>query len=345
MKINQFIRIRKPAPNPKKYLRLHRAEFGDNFDSKSPNLDKFYPDSTDLIFKLAKFHKVNFDQIVVGLGGESLIKDILLWHYKKNKKSKILNSSSNYFMYTFYSKLFDYKIFYYNIYPEKKSSPSVKSIKKILNKNKINLLVLVNPSSPIEKNWSMVEIKEILNYCKKKKIIVIIDEVYQLLGSKSSISLIKKYNNLIILRSLSKAFGYPGIRMGYIITSKTLKEGIESFRLAIELPSDTIIKSKKIIDKFNTTIKKNILKTIEARKFANQEFRKRSIKSFGEYSNSVCFKFDTVEEKNRIVSFLKKKKILINDGFKNHLSKYASITTTNKKNIKFFFKNLDKVRK
>ena len=107
----------------------------------------------------------------------------------------------------------------------------------------------------------------------------------------------------------------------------------------------TIIKSIKIIEKFKTTIKRNILQTIKARNFANTEFRKRSIKSFGKYSNSVCFKFDTEEEKNKIVSFLKKNKILINDGFKNHLSKYASITTTNKKNIKFFFKNLDKIKK
>ena len=345
MRINKFIRIRRPAPNPKKYLRLHRGEFGDNFDTKKPKLDRFYPDTTDLIFKLAKFHKVSFDQIVVGLGGESLIKDIFLWHYKKNKKPKILNSSSNYFMYTFYSQLFNYKTFYYNINPEEKSSPSVRSIKQLLNKNKINILILVNPSSPIEKNWSILEIKEILNYCKKRKIIVVIDEVYQLLGSKSSLSLTKKYDNLIILRSLSKAFGYPGIRMGYIVSAKTLKEEIESFRLAIELPSDTILKSNKIISKFNTIIKKNIFKTIEARKFANQEFKKRSIKSFGKYSNSVCFKFDTLEEKSRIVSSLKKRKILINDGFKDHLSTYASITTTNKKNIKYFFKNLDEIRR
>ena len=35
MRTNKFIRIRRPAPNPKKYLRLHRGEFGDNFDSKN----------------------------------------------------------------------------------------------------------------------------------------------------------------------------------------------------------------------------------------------------------------------------------------------------------------------
>ena len=62
--------------------------------------------------------------------------------------------------------------------------------------------------------------------------------------------------------------------MGYIVSSKTLKEEIESFRLAIELPADTILKSIKIIEKFKTTIKRNILQTIKARNFANQEFKK-----------------------------------------------------------------------
>ena len=238
MKNNKFNRIRRPAPNPKKYLRLHRGEFGDNYDTKTPDLDKFYPDTTNLINKLSKFHKVNFEQIVVGLGGESLIKDILLWHHKENKKPKLLNSSSNYFMYTFYSQLFGYKIFYYDIDPEIKSTPTVDTIKKLIKKNNVNILVLVNPSSPIEKNWSLKEIKKILDFCEKKKIIVIIDEVYQLLGSRTSISLTKVYTNLIILRSLSKAFGYPGIRMGYTISSETLKKKIESYRLAIELPAD-----------------------------------------------------------------------------------------------------------
>ena len=87
--------------------------------------------------------------------------------------------------------------------------------------------------------------------------------------------------------------------MGYTISSETLKKK-ESYRLAIELPADTIIKSIKIIEKFKTTIKRNILQTIKARNFANTEFRKRSIKSFGKYSNSVCFKFDTEEEKTKL---------------------------------------------
>ena len=344
MKFKEFVRIRRPAPDPKKNLRLHRAEFGSDFKSKNYNLDNYYPDSTQLINKLARFHKVNINQIVVGLGGESLIKDIFLWHSKKKLKTNILNSSSNFFMYTFYSKLFSYKNFYYDVNPQFQDSPSLKDIKHSIKKNKINLLVLVNPSSPIEKLWTKIEVIKILNFCRKRNVTVIIDEVYQLLGSKTSIQLTKKFNNLIIVRSFSKAFGYPGIRMGYIVTSKSMKEEIESFRLAIELPQDTIDKSIYLIDNFDKIVKKRISQIVNARNFANREFKKRSIKSFGKYSNVVSFVFETEKQKVETTKYLKKKNIYINDGFKNHLSKYASVTTTNIKNLKIFFKNLDKAQ-
>ena len=344
MKFQKFSRIRRPAPSPKKSLRLHRAEFGSNYKSIKPNLDNYYPDTTELIKKLSKFHNVSSDQIVIGLGAESLIKDIFLWHNQKMSKHRVLNSSSNYFMYSFYAKLFSYKMFHYDINPQRKNTPSVEQIKKIIDKKKINLLVLVNPSSPIERIWRNSEINQILKYCKKKKVILVLDEVYQMFDLKSSINLTKQFDNLIIIRSFSKGFGYPGIRMGYTISCQKLKEEIESFRLAIELPQDTITKSIYLIDNFKKIVKKRILQIINARKFAKNEFKKRLIKSYGSKSNSLCFVFESEKQRNKVSKYLRGKNIFINDGFKNHLSKYASITTTNIKNLKVFFKNFDKIK-
>ena len=104
MKFKEFVRIRRPAPDPKKNLRLHRAEFGSDFKSKNYDLDNYYPDSTQLIRKLAIFHKVNINQIVVGLGGESLIKDIFLWHSKKKIKNKYIKFFIKFFYVYFLCK-------------------------------------------------------------------------------------------------------------------------------------------------------------------------------------------------------------------------------------------------
>ena len=36
----------------------------------------------------------------------------------------------------------------------------------------------------------------------------------------SALSLVKKFNNLVIMRSFSKAFGLAGARIGYIVSNK-----------------------------------------------------------------------------------------------------------------------------
>ncbi len=334
------LRLRKESPNPKKYLRLHRSEFGSEFKKKKINLDSFYPDPTILIEKISKFHKVKQNNVIVGLGAESLIKDFFLWFSKKSKSKKFLNIIPNYYMYTFFSKVFGFREYNLEHNPIKEFITS-KVVIKILRQKKIKLLILSNPSSPFEKNWSKKELLEVLNFSKENGVTVLLDEVYQLMGGKTFIAYLKRYENLIILRSFSKAFGCPGIRSGYILANANLVKEIETYRLAIELSSDTIQKSIYLLDNF-ATVEKKIIKSITvARKFAHDQFQKRGIKSFNNFSNSVSFLFSSNEQKNRVCEKLKNNKILINYNYPNQLDCFANITTTNKKNLIFFFKKFD----
>ena len=343
MKKQKYLeRKRVNSPNPNKYLRLHRGEFGAIFKQKNRNLDFFYPDISNLIITVSKFHKINKNRLLIGLGAESLIKDIFLCLKKFFKVKKVLNILPNFFMYSYYAKLFGVKEIglKHNILHESLDS---KKIIDTLNNKKIKFLILVNPSSPIEKNWKITEIEKILKFCEKKKIIVLLDEVYQLLGSKSFIKKSVNYNNLIILRSFSKAFGSPGIRSGYIISNHFFIKMIESFRLAIELPNDTIIKSHYLLTNFKKVIKKRIIEIKKARAYAHKEFKKRGIKSFNKYLNSVTFLFNTEKEKIYVCNKLEKNKILVNFKYPSPLEKFANITTTHKKNVSYFFKRFDEI--
>ena len=119
---------------------------------------------------------------------------------------------------------------------------------------KIDIFILVNPSHPFERNWSISELVKLLKFCKQNQILLIIDEVYQGLGSVSAIKLIKRFTNLIIIQSFSKNFGLPGIRVGYALSIKKNIEKIESCRLSIELPFYSI----KIASQYLDNKKKNI---------------------------------------------------------------------------------------
>ena len=174
-KFSPFKRIRKPELNPKKNLRLFRQEFGHNFSKKNITtyeLNNFYyPDTRKIIRKIAQFHKVPYSFVNVGLGAESLIKDVYIWHSKKFSKNKIVGFGvPNYFLYTLNAKIFDYKIINYNIDPSKISDQTSIYIKNFVNSNKIKLMIITNPSNPFEKNWSRSDINEIVAYCNKKKL-------------------------------------------------------------------------------------------------------------------------------------------------------------------------------
>ena len=82
MKKKYYPRFRKETPNPKIYLRLHRSEFGDYLRAKKIDQNSFYPDSTKLIKKICNFHRVKKENVLIGLGAESLIKDIFIWFSK-----------------------------------------------------------------------------------------------------------------------------------------------------------------------------------------------------------------------------------------------------------------------
>ena len=337
-------RIRKKSANLKKSIRLNRAEFGTSFGKlkSKDSVYNYYPETIPLLKKISKFHNISSNNLIVGLGAESLIKDIFLWYSMKFGKNKISFGVPNYFMYHIYVKIFNFKVKNFNIFPDQDKKINADFLINFLKKEKIKFFILVNPSHPFEKNFKLQDIKKILKFCSKKKILVLLDEVYQGLGGETSISLINKYDNLIVLRSFSKTFGMPGLRIGYLLANKKLKKEIETFRLAIELPQQSINTALMFLNN-NNRLKKRKLDIIKARNFAHKEFEKRNIKSYGFKGNSVSIKLDNSNAVQKIGRYMEKKRVFINYKYPRPFEKYINITTTNKKNMNIFFKLLDNI--
>ncbi len=79
-------------------------------------------------------------------------------------------------------------------------------------------LMLNNPHNPTGKMWSVAKI---LPYLEKFALVVVDEAFMDFLPPSQQESLIpwvKRYDNLIILRSLTKFYSLPGLRLGYVIT-------------------------------------------------------------------------------------------------------------------------------
>ncbi len=90
-------------------------------------------------------------------------------------------------------------------------------------------------------------------------------------------------------------------------------------------------------------IRASVNQIINARNFAHKEFKKRNIKSFGMFGNSVTFKSINYKSAQKIGNFLKKNKILVNYNYKKPFDNFINLTTTNINNLKIFFERLDQV--
>ena len=85
------------------------------------------------------------------------------------------------------------------------------------------LVILCNPNNPTSSALRASEVQTILDCCRETGSFLMIDETYVEfapdIDAISSMSLIESYDNLMILRGVSKFYAAPGLRLGYGATS------------------------------------------------------------------------------------------------------------------------------
>jgi histidinol-phosphate aminotransferase len=85
--------------------------------------------------------------------------------------------------------------------------------------DKTRLLYLCSPNNPTSTQFKMGDVETLV---KAFPGIVILDEAYAEFASYSFVPRIKEFQNLIILRTFSKAFGLAALRLGYAVANRML---------------------------------------------------------------------------------------------------------------------------
>ena len=110
------------------------------------------------------------------------------------------------------------------------------------------ILILTSPNNP---TGELIPVDELVKACEKaqsKKAMVFLDEAYIEFACNQkdiSLDLIERFGNLVILRTLSKAFGLAGIRCGYLLGQQAMIAQFASLAMPFNLPSPTIEVAKK----------------------------------------------------------------------------------------------------
>ena len=201
--------------NPLGLSKKLQAEIAQNLQIITSYPDRNYVSLRNVI---GAYCNADASHIVVGNGSTELIS--LLIQHLHPKKALLLGPT--YSEYERELSLCGGEMVYYDLLPEHEFQIQPEDFLAQLD-DSIDLLILCNPNNPTSSAISVEMMEKILIYCKEHNIFVMVDETYvefaPVIEAVSSMPLVKSYDNLMIIRGVSKFFAAPGLRLGYGVTS------------------------------------------------------------------------------------------------------------------------------
>ncbi|RTQ30386.1 pyridoxal phosphate-dependent aminotransferase, partial [Acinetobacter baumannii] len=175
------------------------------------------PDATVLKQAIAKQQNIDVSQVFVGNGSDEVLAHIFKAFFLQD--GPILYPDITYSFYPVYSQFFGTKT---------KEIP--------LNENfEIDVrdytqpnggVIITNPNAPTSIALSLAEIEQVLQANPDR--VVVIDEAYVDFGAESAVSLINRYENLVVCQTTSKSRSLAGLRVGFAIAQSHLIAALEA---------------------------------------------------------------------------------------------------------------------
>jgi histidinol-phosphate aminotransferase len=221
-----------------------------------------YPDvrrQQELKESLAADYQVNPEQLLVTRGSDDGI-DLLMRLFLTPGQDSILQCPPTFSMYAFYAQIQNAKVFNCPLEEIKGFNLSLDKLVAAWNSS-CKIIMLCRPNNP---TGNLLDLESVSRICNAftGKAIVVIDEAYiEFSEACSASSLISRFENLLVLRTLSKAYGLAGLRLGCVIAQAPIITALQNIMAPYLIPSPILeIALRALQDKnwFTSTIKKII---------------------------------------------------------------------------------------
>jgi histidinol-phosphate aminotransferase len=182
---------------------------------------RLYPDpaASDLINELAAYHGVEPSQVFVGVGSDDVLAMSFLTFFNSDKP--ILFPDITYSFYDVWADLFRIP------YERPALDEAFRLVKEDYYRENGGI-VFPNPNAPTGIYEDLSNVEDIIKHNQDS--IVIVDEAYIDFGGESALSLIDKYENLVVVRTFSKSRSMAGLRIGYAISNTELIKALNDIK-------------------------------------------------------------------------------------------------------------------
>lgn len=315
----------------------------------SPNVKKFmtevaedislYPDASNFELKgeIAKRLGVSRDNVFCGTGSDLLIR-ILCSIYVEPGDETIMGAVS------------------FQRYEDSTQLMGGKTIKIPMKNYKLDVEAMVNainertriiwfctPNNPLGPIVTKDELFSVLDRIPKD-VIIVMDEAYREYVDDpeypDTLPLLEKYENMIILRTFSKAYGLAGLRVGYGIASKEVTQLVNS----IVGPFDTnLVAQGAAIMALNDEehLKKVIEENARGREYMKREFERMGLEQIPTHANFIMV--NTGRDDKEVFNALLKKGVIIRPGYLFDMNGWLRVSIGTMEQNERFIKALEEV--
>lgn len=252
-----------------------------------------YPDDnyTQLKEAIVNYIGCKIENISVGNGSSELL-DLCVKTFVDTNEL-ILSLDPTFSMYSIYAKIVNSR--YIGAGEGNDFIINVDDVIKSIEENDPKLTIICNPNNP---TGTTIKRDDVLRIVKSTDNVVIVDEAYMEFSNESVVDEIENYDNLIVVKTMSKAFSMAGIRTGYLIANEELVKTIEKVRPPYNLNSISALLATKALKQ-----KDKMLSYVENLKVEREKIYEKlidmGVKAYKSGANFVFFssKVDNLAEK------------------------------------------------
>lgn len=250
-----------------------------------------YPDSKakKLKKKVADYTGLDSENLLIGNGSDELLLMIMTKFVAPDKKAVLVHPTFG--MYEFYADMVGKGS--YDLSLKKDFKVDWDELASYSKKDDSALTVLCSPNNP---TGNILDFKKLEDFIKNTENYVLLDEAYYEFCGKTLIDLVKKYDNLIVTRTFSKAFGIAGLRIGYLAADRKVIEEIRKVKSIYNADRFSQKIATLVLDEIDEF--KKIWKTIRENreKIYNELVEMIGVKPYKSEANFILFNTEKPEK-------------------------------------------------
>lgn len=244
-----------------------------------------YPDQSLLYKKLAEFYEINEENLLLTAGADSGLKHIFETFVSGG--DQVVSVSPSYAMINVYSEMFNATL----VSADYKDNLVLneESLRRHISRS-TKIVVVPNPNQPTGTLLPTSLLNGLISWCRSQEVLLIVDEAYiEFSDFPGVMKCATRDNNVLVLRTFSKAWGLAGVRLGFIVGDARLLEQVRKVKSLLEINVFALKAACYLIDHYHL-VKEYIEEVKESRQALVNELRVIGLETIASCTNFIHFR-------------------------------------------------------